>query len=99
MSWQGIGHLVAAAVGFACLIGACVLFAGHFARRGPKVLSRWSAITAVVFTGGWVGIATGSTSSAIVLAFWIAVIAGWAWLAGLSVHLYRATPLLTPAQP
>jgi hypothetical protein len=28
----------------------------------------------------------------VVLGFWFAVVVAWAWLAALSVHLYRATP-------
>jgi hypothetical protein len=40
----------------------------------------------------FVGIASGCSGPPVVLGFWFAVVVAWAWLAALSVHLYRATP-------
>jgi hypothetical protein len=39
-----------------------------------------------------VGVASGSTSALAVLGLWIGVVTGWAWVAAVSVHLYRRTP-------
>ena len=46
-------------------------------------------MTGLVFFAGFVGIASGSGNPATVLGFWVAVIAAWAWLSALSIHLYR----------
>ena len=42
-----------------------------------------------MFGAAFAGVATGSASSAIVLPFYAAVLAAFAWLAVVSVHLYR----------
>ena len=35
------------------------------------------------------GVASGSSSSAVVIGFWAALIVAWAWIANLAVRLYR----------
>lgn len=88
----GLGHVVSAGIGFACLIAACFVLAHRFAGRGRLAWAWYSRGTGVVFLAGFVGIASGSASPAAVLGFWAALIAAWVWLAALAVHLYRATP-------
>jgi hypothetical protein len=51
----------------------------------------YSRVTGVVFLAGFAGVTTGSSSSAIVLPFYGAVLAAFTWLAVVSVHLYRRT--------
>lgn len=92
VSWHGMLHLVSGAVGFLCLIAACFVVAQRFAGRGQHGWAWYSRTTGAVFLAGFVGIASGSGSSAVVLGFWIAVVAAWAWVSALSVHLYRQTP-------
>jgi len=49
----------------------------------------YSRITGIVFLAGFTGVTTGSGSSAIVLPFYAAVLATFAWLAVVAVSLYR----------
>jgi hypothetical protein len=94
LSTAGLLHLVTAAVGFACLVAARFVLAHRLARRGRTRRAWYSRATGLVFLAGFVGTASGSSSPAVVLGFWFAVVVAWAWLAALSVHLYRyrATP-------
>ncbi len=46
-----------------------------------------------VGVAGFAGVASGSTSMPAVLGLRTAVVAGWAWLASPTVHLYRRTAL------
>jgi hypothetical protein len=92
VSTPGLLHVVAAAVGFACLVAACFVLAHRFARRGQTGWAWYSRGTGLVFLTGFAGIASGSSSPTVVLGFWFAVVVAWAWLAALSVHLYRVTP-------
>src|SRR5215472_4748954 len=89
VSWHGAGHLVAASIGFTALIAACFVFARCFSRQGRRVLAWYSLLTGIVFGAAFAGVATGSSSSAVVLPFYAAVLAAFAWLAVVSVHLYR----------
>ena len=92
ISTAGLLHVVTAGVGFACLVAACFVLAHRFAHRGRAGWAWYSRATGLVFLGGFVGIASGSSSPAVVLGFWFALVVAWAWLAALSVYLYRATP-------
>ena len=87
ISWHGLMHLAAGAIGFLALIVACLLFARRFAGRGETAWSVFSAIAGVVFLAGFFGIASGSGSTATVLGFWAALALVWSWLSALSVRL------------
>ena len=89
VSWHGAGHLIAGSIGFAGLIAACFVVARYFSRRGRRGLALYSRITGVAFGMAFAGIATGSSSSAVVLPFYAAVLAAFTSLAIVSVHLYR----------
>lgn len=89
ISWHGDGHLIAASIGFIALIAACFVIARHFSRLGRRGLAAYSRITGVVFMAGFAGVTTGSSSSAVVLPFYAAVFAAFAWLAVIAVSLYR----------
>ena len=89
ISWHGAGHLIAASIGFAALIAACFVVARYFSRRGRRGLALYSWVTGVAFGMAFAAIATGSSSSAVVLPFYAAVLAAFTWLAIVSVHLYR----------
>jgi hypothetical protein len=89
ISWHGYGHLVAASVGFIALIAACFAVSRYFYRQGRRGLAIYSRATGVVFAVAFAGITTGSSSSAIVLPFYAAVLAAFTWLAVVSVHWYR----------
>lgn len=89
MSWHGVLHMVSGAVGFLALIAACFVLARRFAGQGRTAWAWYSRATGIVFLVGFAGVASGSTSTIAVLGLWVGVVAGWAWLAALSVHLYR----------
>lgn len=93
----GTGHVVLGALGFLCLIAACLVHARRYASEGRGGPARFSAITAVVFLLAFGGVATGSSSPVAVLGFWVGVVVSWAWLLLVCLDSYRRTPLLTPA--
>jgi hypothetical protein len=89
---SGVLHLAAAGVGFACLVASAWVLAQRFAGEGRRGWAQASAAVGVVVLGGFGGVASGSTSPLAVLALWTGVVTGWAWIAAVSVHLYRRTP-------
>jgi len=91
ISWHGDGHLLSASVAFLALIAACFVVARYFSRQGRRGLAVYSRVTAVAFGVTFAGVTTGSSSAAIVLPFYAAVLAAFTWLAVVSVHLYRHT--------
>ena len=91
ISWHGYGHLIAAGVAFAALIAACFVVATYFSRAGRRGLGIYSRITGVAFAAAFLAVTSGSSSAAVVLPFWAAVLAAFTWLAVVSVHLYRHT--------
>lgn len=91
VSWHGILHLAAGAVGFGCLIAACFVVARRFAAERRTGWAAYSRATGVLFLAGFVGVATGAGSVATNLGFVGGVLIGWAWLTALSIHLYRTT--------
>ena len=101
VSWHGALHLLAGAIGFACLIAVCFVIARSYARRGQRRAAVVSRAVGLGFTVAFAGIATGAGSAAINLGFTAAVIASYAWLTAAAVGLYRRTRLdeLEPAGP
>jgi hypothetical protein len=89
VSWHGALHLVIGGIGFLCLIAACLVLGGWFARTGRRGLAWLSRITGVAFLAGFAGIASGSHGPT-TLAFVAAVLLVWAWLAAVCAHFYRA---------
>jgi hypothetical protein len=89
VSWHGDGHLIAASIGFVALIAACFAAARSFSRAGHRGLAIYSRITGIGFLAAFAGVTTGSSSPAIVVPFYAAVLAVFAWIAVISVHHYR----------
>jgi len=89
ISWHGDGHLIAASIGFIAVIAACFVVARCLSRAGHRGIAIYSRITGVAFLAAFAGVTSGSSSPAIVLPFYAAVTAVFAWLAVVSVHLYR----------
>ncbi|MBZ2198196.1 DUF998 domain-containing protein [Occultella gossypii] len=89
ISWHGLGHMVAGMVGFGGLIAATFVVARGQAREGRRGAAWVSRAVGVVFLAGFAGIASGSSTPAIVLGFTAVVLISWAWVAALGVHLYR----------
>lgn len=89
-SWHGMVHFSVAALGFGCLVAACFVMGGWFAGNGESPWAWFSRITGFLFAAGFFGLASGSGGAAPVLAFTAAVVLVWAWLAAVSVKLYRS---------
>jgi hypothetical protein len=87
VSWHGNLHFLTGAIAFLALVAACVIFRRMFRRAGQQGRARWSLLTAVVFTAAFVGIATGSSAAAVVIAFEAAVVISFAWLTWLAIVL------------
>jgi len=108
VSLPGTLHLVAAGLGFLGLIAATVVLARRFAARGARGWAAGSYATGLLFLAGFAGLASGSSSAAVVLGFWVALLVTWGWLAAVAVRLYREvgasrpearTPAMAGRQP
>lgn len=91
ISMHGALHIISAGIGFIGLIAACFVLAGRLSLDGSRRLAIASRATGVIFLIGFVAVATGSSSPAVVAGFWFALLVAWTWLATLAVHLYRQT--------
>jgi uncharacterized membrane protein YozB (DUF420 family) len=89
VSVHGILHIVAAAVGFFSLVAACFVIARRYAAERRRARMAFSIVTGVAFLVAFGAVASGSSSAAVIFGFWIALILVWAWIAGLSIELYR----------
>ncbi|SEG73117.1 Protein of unknown function [Thermomonospora echinospora] len=89
VSWQGMLHLAAGAVGFTCLIAACFVIARRFAAGGRRGWAGYSRLTGVLFLLSFAAISTGGGASWATVTFVAGVVLAWAWLSALSLHLYR----------
>lgn len=88
----GVLHLVFGGVGFLLLACAAVVVGRWFATADmPGEAARARVAAVVIVVGSIVGVAL-ATSTAGVVALWVAVLAGWAWLASASIALYRTVP-------
>ncbi|WP_433203878.1 DUF998 domain-containing protein [Dactylosporangium sp. CS-047395] len=88
VSWHGIGHLVAGAIGFLCVAAAAWVLARH---QSPG-LARYSRVSGTVFLLAFVGIATGSGAPGFTIGFIAGVLVIFTWLAVVSLRLYRSLP-------
>jgi hypothetical protein len=83
ISWHGTLHFVCGGLGFAALVAACFAIGSHLS----PARAWYSRISGLLFLAGFAGVASGSTSPAVTLGFWAAVVIAWAWLATTSAHL------------
>jgi hypothetical membrane protein len=87
ISWHALLHFVSGAIGFLGLIVACFVFARRFRDQGQAGWATYSLLTGVLFLGAFIGIASGARVAALVIAFYIAVIIGWAWISVICARL------------
>lgn len=85
----GLLHIVTACIAFLCLVAACMLFARRFFAEKRLGRAWFSVVTGIAFLAAFGGVASGSGSAGVVLAFWAALIVAWAWLALLAIGVYR----------
>ncbi len=81
ISTRGMGHFVAGTIGFGGFIAACLVVARHYRSTGRPALSRFSAITGVLFFAAFAGLGAGAGSRPTIVAFDLAVILAWTWIA------------------
>jgi hypothetical protein len=86
-TWHGPLHFMAGGIGFVGLIGACLVFARHFASGRQSGWAAFSLATGVLFLASFASIASGSKQHWVVPAFTVAVLLAWTWLSGLAIHL------------
>jgi hypothetical protein len=89
MSRTGLLHFVFGGIGFYALIAACLVFAWRFASLRQTAWAAYSAFTGVAFLMAFALIASGTISTAAMLAFYAAVAWIWIWHAALTfTHLH-----------
>lgn len=89
ISVHGMLHIVAAGIGFLCLVAACIVIARRYAARKRRGMAWFSRVAGIAFLLAFFGIASGSSSPVVVLAFWAALILVWSWMATVAIDLYR----------
>ncbi len=87
ISWHGLGHFIAGAIGFLGLIVACLVLARRFQRDGRPRWALFSLITGVLYLASFVGIGASGGHVALNLAFTVAVILGWLWFTLLTLRV------------
>jgi uncharacterized protein DUF998 len=96
-TWHGALHDLFSLTGFVALAGACFVFGRRFAARGERGWAAYSAVTGVVFVGGFILSSAGfeQAEGLVNLAGMfqrVAVIAGFGWLTLLALHFLRSSP-------
>jgi hypothetical protein len=92
ISAMGLVHLSAGVVGFIALGISGLVAARALSRRGVRSLARLSLASGLLVLITFFGGGALSSGPIGILGIWLAVIIGWAWLATISVHLYRTAP-------
>lgn len=87
MSASGATHFAFGAVAFVTLGAAAIVCSGWFRSRGQGRAALGSLLAGVIVLAGFFGGAVAG-----VIALWITVVVGWAWLALVSIAAYRAAP-------
>jgi Protein of unknown function (DUF998) len=89
VSWHGVGHLISAGLGFACLIAACFVLARGYASNHDNGWARFTRTTGVLFGLSFFGIAGSGGAAWSVLFFTAAVILVSVWMSATAVREYR----------
>ncbi|MFE6735462.1 DUF998 domain-containing protein [Microbacterium sp. NPDC057650] len=89
---SGMLHLVFGGIGFLSLGAAAFVAASWLARNTTAQAALWSRIAGAVIIVAFVAGGALARSPFGVGLLWLAVLAGWAWLALASVAAYRAVP-------
>jgi hypothetical membrane protein len=90
ISTAGMIHFIAGTLGFMALAISCFSAAAAFRRRGAKALAGFSLLSGLAVLLGFFGGAM--LGPAGITGIWFSVVMGWAWLAVVSLQLYRASP-------
>ena len=87
MSRGGLLHFVFGGLGFYALIGACFVFGWRFAKWARRGWAVYSVLTGVAFFVAFAAIASGSTATTTMLAFYAAIAWVWKWHTALLLSL------------
>ena len=87
MTQSGLLHFVSGAVAFYALIAAGLVLARRFLDEGERGWAGYSLATSIGFFAAFAAVASGSTSSAVLIALYLAVTWIWIWHASVSVKL------------
>jgi hypothetical protein len=88
VSWHGTLHFGSGAIGFACLLAACIVLARRQAAEGRRNWAVFSRVTGVLFVVAFVALASTGGASWANLAFTAAILLVSAWVSMISVHYY-----------
>ena len=97
ISLHGILHIVAAAIGFIGLVAGCFVMARRYWTEGRRRWAVFSIVTGALFLVAFGALASGSSSAAILMGFWVALLLTWSWMGAVAVDLYRRTGLIRSA--
>lgn len=89
---SGLLHLILGAVGFIVLAIATFVAATWMRARGDLHWASYSRASGIVVLAGFLGGAALSQQAIGVVLLWVAVVAGYAWIAATSVYLWRTVP-------
>jgi hypothetical protein len=92
ISSTGLIHFIAGTLGFISLALSCLLAARAMAGRNAPSMAGFSVVSGLAVLLGFFGGFLVPGLSAGILGIWFAVVVGWAWLAVMSLHLYRVAP-------
>jgi hypothetical protein len=92
ISTMGLVHFIAGGLGFISLAVSSFFAARAMSRAKTPSMAWLSALSGLAVVLGFFGGFLIPGISAGTLGIWFAVVVGWAWLAVMSVHLYRAAP-------
>lgn len=90
VSWHGMLHLAAGAVGFTCLAMACFVMARRYSAEGRRSWAVVSRLVGAVFLAGFGAVAAGGGAPAANLAFIAAVIVVFGWIGVVAADRYRS---------
>lgn len=90
VSWHGMVHLAAGAVGFTCLAVACFVMARRYAGEGRRAWAVVSRTVGIAFLAGFGAVAVGAGAPAANLAFIAAVIVVFGWITAVAADRYRS---------
>lgn len=89
ISTFGLLHFAAGGLGFLAWAVSGVLTGRALSRRTQRALARYSVLSGVLVAVAFFG---GMVMPIGILGIWVSVVAGWAWLTIVSLHLYRVAP-------
>lgn len=89
ISWHGMAHLAAGAVGFTCLAIAFFVLARRYAAEGRARAAAGCRVVGAVVAAGFLAVSASGGSSASVIAFVVAVVLACISLSAVAVDRYR----------